>query len=94
MLDTVAAKDLRCSGPRTATGIRCGSVRTEPLDNKIDGVVVMLVDIDLLKLAHAYTESIVATVREPLLVLDTDLRVRTASASFYKTYRVKPDQTH
>ena len=42
---------------------------------------------------HEYTASIVATVREPLLVLDKDLRVRTASASFYQTYLVKPEET-
>ncbi|MEO8361735.1 MAG: PAS domain-containing protein, partial [Vicinamibacteria bacterium] len=72
------------------------SLRLRPyrtLDNTIDGVVVVVVDIDLLKRAHNYTESIVATVREPLLVLDSDLRVRSASASFYSTYLVSPDET-
>jgi PAS domain S-box-containing protein len=43
--------------------------------------------------AREYAESIVATVREPLLVLDSELHVRTASASFYRTFRVSPAET-
>src|SRR6476646_11598006 len=38
--------------------------------------------------AHALAQAIVDTVREPLLVLDRDLRVVTASRSFYLTFRV------
>lgn len=38
-------------------------------------------------------KSIVATIREPLLVLDGTLRVRSASRSFYETFRVTPEQT-
>ena len=63
------------------------------LDNRIDGVVVMLVDVDAMKRIHAYTESIVATVREPLVVLDPDLRVRTASRSFYEHFLTTPEDT-
>jgi two-component system CheB/CheR fusion protein len=40
-----------------------------------------------------YSESIVNTVREPLIVLDQDLRVVTASRSFYEFFKVKPDET-
>jgi hypothetical protein len=32
-------------------------------------------------------EAIVPTVREPMIVLDRDLRVITASRSFYRTFR-------
>ncbi len=46
-----------------------------------------------LRRAREYAESIVATVREPLLVLDADLRVQTASRSFYTTFRVAPEET-
>jgi PAS domain S-box-containing protein len=41
----------------------------------------------------AYAESIIDTVREPLLVLDADLRVRSASRSFYEVFDVKPEET-
>lgn len=36
-----------------------------------------------------YAKAIVATVREPLVVLDKDLRVLTANRSFYKIFHVK-----
>jgi len=38
--------------------------------------------------AGAFAQAIVDTVREPLLVLDNDLRVLAASRSFYLTFRV------
>ena len=34
--------------------------------------------------------SIVETVRQPLLVLDTDLRIRMANRAFYRTFQVSP----
>ena len=40
-----------------------------------------------------YAESIVATVREPLIVLDADLGVVSASRSFYQAFGVKPEET-
>jgi len=43
--------------------------------------------------AHALAQAIVDTVREPLLVLDRDLRVVTASRSFYLTFRVNRQET-
>src|SRR6476660_2002789 len=45
---------------------------------------------DAWKLAHA----IVDTVREPLLVLDQDLRVVSASRSFYLKFKVEPREVH
>ena len=63
------------------------------IDNKIDGAMVILVDIDALKrsmeqLEHSrnYVRAIVETVREPLIVLDANLRVFTANRSFYHTF--------
>ncbi|MDB5988509.1 MAG: luxQ [Nevskia sp.] len=72
------------------------SLRLRPyrtLDHKLDGVVVVLVDVDAIKRAHEYTESIVATVSQPLLVLDAGLRVRTSNDAFYQTFRVTPEAT-
>ena len=43
--------------------------------------------------SQEYAESIVNTVREPLIVLDQTLRVVTASRSFYEVFRVKPEDT-
>jgi len=43
--------------------------------------------------AQEYAESIVETVREPLVVLDTDLRVISVNHSFYRTFKVSPKDT-
>jgi two-component system CheB/CheR fusion protein len=40
-----------------------------------------------------FSESIVDTVREPLIVLDKDLRVVTVSRSFYEVFKVKREET-
>jgi PAS domain S-box-containing protein len=40
-----------------------------------------------------YAESIVETVREPLLVLDSALKIISANRSFYKTFQVTPGET-
>ena len=53
----------------------------------------MRANTDLLRQSHAIAESIVATVREPLLVLDEDLRVQSASRSFYDIFRAVPEDT-
>jgi two-component sensor histidine kinase len=46
-----------------------------------------------LQSAWAFAEAIVATVREPLVVLDQDLRVVAASRAFYRTFKVNPGET-
>jgi PAS domain S-box-containing protein len=43
--------------------------------------------------ARRYAESIVATVREPLLVLDGDLKIISANRNFYRTFIVTPGET-
>ncbi len=70
------------------------------IDNKIDGAVVIMVDIDALKRSleqlessRNYAEAIVETVREPLIVLDSNLCVRTANQSFYRTFQVAVAET-
>ena len=60
-------------------------------ENKIDGAVVVFGDIDeakhaqmLLQESGEYAQSIVDTVREPILILTEDLRVKSANQSFYR----------
>lgn len=59
------------------------------LDNTIDGAIATLVDIDDLKRARDLAEAVVATVREPLLVLDANLRVRTANQAFCALFQIE-----
>jgi two-component system, chemotaxis family, CheB/CheR fusion protein len=70
------------------------------LENKIDGAVLVLVDVDVIKKSEQqikgaldYAEDILATVREPLVILDSDLKVESANRSFYHTFRASPDET-
>ena len=74
-------------------------------DNVIDGVVMTFADITALKqwrhdgraaelqAARDFAESIIATIREPLVVLDGELRIVSASRSFYETFQVTPAET-
>jgi two-component system, chemotaxis family, CheB/CheR fusion protein len=62
--------------------------------------MLMLMDIDALKrgmqdleYARNYAQAIVETVREPLIVLDGNLRVLTANQSFYQTFEVAAAET-
>ncbi len=43
--------------------------------------------------ASEFAESLINTVREPLISLDQNLRVVTVSRSFYEFFRVKPEET-
>ncbi|WP_008310606.1 chemotaxis protein CheB [Leptolyngbya sp. PCC 6406] len=70
------------------------------VDNRMDGAVVVLVDIDALErsrkeleAARNYAEAIVQTVREALVVLNSDLHVVTANQKFYDLFQVAPSQT-
>ncbi|HEV2328207.1 MAG TPA: CheR family methyltransferase, partial [Verrucomicrobiae bacterium] len=79
------------------------SLRVRPymtVDNKVDGAVLVLMDITDLKRseqeikdARNYAEATIRTARDPLLVLRADLRVNTANEAFYKTFKVAREQT-
>ncbi|MDB4969029.1 MAG: Sensor protein [Myxococcales bacterium] len=66
----------------------------------IDGAIVSLIDIDALKhnvsdaeWARDYAVAIVEAVQIPLVVLDEELRVRSANHAFYDTFRTTADAT-
>ncbi|MDO9119278.1 MAG: CheR family methyltransferase [Nitrospira sp.] len=70
------------------------------LDGKVDGAVLVLVDIDAAKrneqnvaAALKLAGDTLETVREPLLVLDEQLRVERASRAFYRIFQVAPAET-
>jgi two-component system CheB/CheR fusion protein len=79
------------------------SVRVRPYrtaDNKIDGAVISFVDIDALKRgleqtkqARDQAEAIVATVREPLVILNADLHVVATNRAFYTVFQVAREET-
>ena len=63
------------------------------LENVIEGVVVSFVDINQVKVGSIYTESIIDTMREPMLVLDEHLKVVSANKGFYRAFKVTMEDT-
>lgn len=67
---------------------------------EVAGVVLVFRDImerrkteRALAKALSYADDIIATLREPFLVLDGDLRVKSANRSFYDSFRVSKEET-
>jgi len=78
--------------------VRVRPYRTE--DNKIEGAVMALHDVDQLKRslqeveqARDFAQVVVEAVPGPLAVLDADLRVMIANRSFYETFELERLQT-
>ena len=70
------------------------------LENVIDGVVITFIDITTQKQAQIvaddsriFTEGILNTIREPLLVLDDTMHVISANRAFYKMFKVSQEDT-
>jgi len=101
VLDTLVPMEREVAGSGGPNGswylVRIQPYRT--MDNVIDGVVLTFADITervasaaarkVLELA----KGIVDTIREPLIVLNGDLAVVSASHSFYSTFKVSADET-
>ena len=65
------------------------------LDNKIDGAVITLVEIDQMKRSLAdlqnifeFANTILDSAREPMVVLDEDLSVRKANRAFRERFKI------
>jgi len=79
------------------------SLRARPYttsDKDVDGAVLLLLEIDELKQseravadARDYAENIVDAMRDPLVVLDRDLRVESANHAFYRMFQVELAET-
>ena len=69
-------------------------------DGEVAGVVLIFQDITERRKAeraeakaHSYADDIIETLREPFVVLDNNLRVKTANRSFYDSFQVSKDET-
>jgi len=70
------------------------------MENKIDGAVIKLLDIDPIKrslqeaeAARDFANAIVETVREPLVVLNGQLRVQAVNRAFHRVFHVNNEET-
>ncbi|MCL4501902.1 MAG: PAS domain-containing protein, partial [Deltaproteobacteria bacterium] len=99
VLKTLSTKELEV---QDRDGRWC-SLRFRPYrtaDNKIEGVTMVLVDIDAMKHsleeareARDYAQGIIATMREPLIVLDGKMRVVSANDAYYRTFKANQKDT-
>ncbi len=69
------------------------------VDNKIDGAVIVLIDIGQiratqqeLRSAHAYAQAVIEGVQVPLVVLNDDLRIRLVNPAFAELSQLSPDK--
>ena len=100
VLDTLAPREAQV---RTKAGmpylLRIQPYRT--LENVIEGAVITFVDISEIKRLETALQNanlrlcadIVATMSQPLIVLDGDLRVRLANQAFYSAFQVARQDT-
>jgi two-component system CheB/CheR fusion protein len=96
VLDTLMPKEREIE---TTEG-QCYLKRVNPYrttGNVIDGVVITFTDISHRKqseinveAARKFAESIVETVKEPLVILDTNLNVISANQAFYQMFKLTP----
>jgi two-component system CheB/CheR fusion protein len=92
VIDTVTAEEREVRDERG----RRYSLRVRPyktLDNRIDGAVLMLVDVDVMSRALELVGGIVTTLREPVVVLDESLRVQMANPSFHRAFHLSAKET-
>ncbi len=101
VLDTLSLKEGEIQDARNKNWYLMRILPYRTVENVIDGVVISFIDITERKLAEQlleqdtriYARGIVDTVREALLVLDKDLRVISANRSFYRLFKVSPEET-
>lgn len=98
VVDEVASKDIEV---QDKSG-RWYSMRLRPYrtrDNKIDGAVIVLVDIDPAKTfalelqgLKEFSEAIVNTVRHPIVVLSGELKIQQANPAFYRAFQLTREE--
>lgn len=95
LLDAMEGGDRKPRDVRDSHG-RWYSLRVLPSvgqDGRIDGAVLMLIDIDAARRGLDFAEAIVETVREPLVILNQNLQVMKANRAFYETFQAVPKET-
>lgn len=99
VMESIHSEALRSRDVKDRHG-KWHSLRVRPYSTaagKIEGAVITLIDIHELKLeaseSHTYAEAIVATIRESILLLDAELRVKAVNESFLEWFQVSREDT-
>jgi len=92
-LDTIAARDT--DGVPTCRIVMSNITASKLQEGALERALIELAAIKISEdiETHKYAEGMINTVRHPLIVLDQDLRVVTASHSFYEFFKVSPEDT-
>ena len=79
------------------------SIRIKPyktIENKIDGVIIVLSDINKVKNSleefkkiKKYSDAIIETLKDPFIILDSQLKISSANNSFYRTFKSNKKNT-
>lgn len=94
VIETIAIKEMNIQD-REGSWFRLQIRPYKTAENKIEGAVIALVDINLLKqnlikreASLDYVTSVANTVHFPLVVLDRQLRLKSANHAFYEKFKV------
>jgi len=92
VLDTLVRKEIEVTDDQGRQfKVNFSPYRT--MDNRIKGIVITFVDVTDIINAKILSEAIVDTIKQPLLILGSDLRVRSANKAFYDTFKVNKKDT-
>jgi two-component system CheB/CheR fusion protein len=61
--------------------------------DRIEGALLVMLDVDVVRRGRAFAEAIIETVRQPLVILSKDLKVRRANRAFYESFNVQEANT-
>jgi two-component system CheB/CheR fusion protein len=98
VLNTLAIKEMEVQN-RDGSWYNLRILPYRTTNNAIEGVVMTFVDItglreqEVLQRRLNYMASVVATIREPLLILNPELQVVLVNPAFYETFRVDSEET-
>jgi two-component system CheB/CheR fusion protein len=99
VIDTITHKDLEIQD-RRGHWYRLQIRPYKTSENKIDGAVIVLIDVDYIKRSLSdvakykeYCEAIVENAHESIVLLDGNLKIILANRSFYRTFHITGDVT-
>lgn len=99
VIDTITHKDLEIQD-RRGHWYRLQIRPYKTSEDKIEGAVIVLIDIDYIKRSltdiakyKEYCEAIVENAHESIVLLDGNLKIILANRSFYRTFRIAEDVT-
>lgn len=93
---TLTHEELRTSNE----ALQSTNEEVKTTDNKIDGAVIILNDIDVFKRSYEeirrarnFAEAVLATIQSPFVILTENLRIKTVNGAFYRFFQTSKEET-